>query len=125
MSYFPTPISSSNSVTSSWSATAQSSSYADKVKINFITTSIDFGHSGSGENTDATVSVSASWVSPTSVIMVTVDSGSIDHSLEDALYEGLTFSVGNIVNGVSFDIYAYAINQTWGQYNLMATEIKS
>jgi hypothetical protein len=47
-----------------------------------------------------------------------------DHSVEDALIEGVVFSVTNIISGVSFDVFAYSANNTWGKYNFVASKIK-
>jgi len=44
---------------------------------------------------------------------------STDHdSLDDFQWDGLTFNIENIVDGVSFDIRATASNNTWGDYNV-------
>lgn len=44
---------------------------------------------------------------------------SSDHdSLDDFQWDGLTFNIENIVDGVSFDIRATASNNTWGDYNV-------
>jgi len=39
-------------------------------------------------------------------------------SLDDFQWDGLTFNIENIVDGVSFDIRATASNNTWGNYNV-------
>jgi len=90
---------------------------------NKVTSSVDFGFSSSFEGAYALTTVSASWVTTASVIDIKVTSDSSHHSVEDSVLEGLTFSVGNIINGSSFDIYSYAINGTWGIYNVTAVEL--
>lgn len=39
-------------------------------------------------------------------------------SLDDFQWDGLTFNIENIVDGVSFDIRATSSNNTWGDYNV-------
>lgn len=39
-----------------------------------------------------------------------------DHTAEEALCEGITLCASNVVDGVSYDIIAFAPNCTWGRY---------
>lgn len=86
---------------------------------NVGTATLDFGFSGGGEGGTATVTVPALWVSAGSFINIRqAGISSTDHDPQDAILEGIVTSISNIVSGVSFDIQAYAVNDTWGQYTV-------
>ena len=76
---------------------------------------IDFG---TKEDGNASVTVSTTSALTASKIFVTpAGVATADHdSPDDYAVEGVTFGVGNIVNGVSFDLFASAPNGTFGQY---------
>jgi hypothetical protein len=71
-------------------------------------------------NGDASVTIAATWVTASSVIVVSPGAATADHDAEDALIEGLTASVTALSAGVGFTITAHAPNGTWGQYNFNA-----
>jgi hypothetical protein len=74
---------------------------------------IDFG-SGKGE-TSATVAVTGqTWVTPTTAIVVTV----LGSRAEDAAVEGLTFAVGDVVDGDGFTVYGSSPLGSVGSYTL-------
>ena|SRR5271168_1076180 len=89
---------------------------------NFVQALLDFGFSAGGQGDTATVTVAATWVTSLSIIICGFPAqASPDHDPDDAALEDLTASAGNIVPGVSFDIFAYAPNGTWGRYYVNAT----
>jgi len=60
-----------------------------------------------------------SWVSSSSFITCKImGSTTTDHDAEDAILEGVTFEINNIVNGVGFDIIGHAPNGTYGKYTI-------
>lgn len=76
---------------------------------------LDFGSAAEGDT--ATVTVLASWVQSTSIIICQVGAvTTADHDGEDPVVEAIQARAINIVPGVSFDIEAYAPSGTWGQY---------
>jgi hypothetical protein len=75
---------------------------------------LDFGLSG--EDTSATTTVTDPYIQSSSVISVSLAGGSADHDPEDGVIEGITLGAGNIIPGVSYDIYGYAPEGTWGRY---------
>jgi hypothetical protein len=86
-----------------------------------ITATIDFQNSNGPEDTTASVTITGqTWVTPNSVILAGFDGVTSDHQADDALVEGLTVYVENIVPGVGFDITAYAPSGTWGHYSVWA-----
>lgn len=82
---------------------------------NTATADIDFGLA---ENCFASATVSASWVTSSSVMSLTIVPNTLDHDNEDALIEELKCSYGNIVDGVGFDVFVHAPNDTWGRYKI-------
>ena len=81
---------------------------------------VDFGFPSGEEGDFATVTVSLANVSASSEVTVSprYKSTLTDHDPEDYAIEGLVATVGAVTAGVGFDIYAYAPNGTWGQYNI-------
>lgn len=76
---------------------------------------VDFGSTeGAG---DASVDVAATWVTASSIIVVSPGVASADHDAEDALLEGITASVTALSAGVGFTLTAHAPSGTWGRYN--------
>jgi lysophospholipase L1-like esterase len=82
-------------------------------------TVIDFG--STGEDTTAQTTVLDSYIQTSSIIHCSLSGETADHTPEDGVIEQLTLAAGNIVPGVSFDIYANAPEGTWGRY-LVATQ---
>ena len=101
-----------------WATPASGSGVFGKATIDFGRNVFPFGEDG---NTSVTVNTAS--VSSTSKILLTLqyDSALTDHDPEDYAIEDIHVSVGNIVNGVSFDIYASAPRETWGKYNVSYT----
>ena len=82
---------------------------------------VDFGFASGGEGDTATVTVSAAWVTTSSVIVVTPNAtATADHDPDDYAIEGIVAYPTNIVNGIGFDIIAYAPQGTWGRFNVNA-----
>lgn len=88
---------------------------------NFAQAIVDFSNPLGPEETTASVTVPAPWVTGVSVIMCNPFGGSTpDHGPEDAMVENLAAYATNIIPGVSFDIECYAPNGTWGRYLINA-----
>ena len=84
---------------------------------------VDFG-AVTGKNDVATVTVSASWVTPNSLIICSPFAvATSDHDPEDYAVENILAYAANRVNGVSFDIIARAPNTTWGKYVIHAVGV--
>jgi lysophospholipase L1-like esterase len=82
---------------------------------------LDFGnYAGQEEDTTATTTVLDPYIQTSSVVQVSLAGATTDHDPEDGVIEGITLGVGNIVAGVSYDIYAYAPDGTWGKYLVAA-----
>jgi hypothetical protein len=90
---------------------------------NVVQAEVDFGFPSGLEGDTATVtSVPATWVTSTSIIVCTPQAvATPDHDPEDYAIEGLVAYAENIVDGVGFDIIAYAPQGTWGRYYISAT----
>lgn len=72
---------------------------------------------GATENNLTSLTISAPWVTSETLLVVSVaHEATDDHSADEALAEGIIASCGNIVDGVSFDLIAFAPNCTWGEY---------
>jgi len=82
------------------------------------TATVDFGATHGG--TLASVAVAATWVTGSSVIVVTPGGASADHDAEDALIEEIKFAVTAVNNGVEFTVTASAPHGTWGRYTINA-----
>jgi hypothetical protein len=88
---------------------------------NAVQATVDFGYASGGEDSLATVTVTASWVSATSKIVCSpAASGTADHDPQDAAAEMLSAYATNLVAGVGFDIVAAAPGGTWGRYLINA-----
>jgi len=88
----------------------------DRVGTGFNTgqVEVDFGASEDG---NASVTVSAAWVTSSSIITATPSgAATADHDPDDYVAEGIGAQATNIVEGVSFDIVAYPNETTWGKY---------
>lgn len=97
---------------------------------NTATCTVDFANPTGGEQElSGTTTVAASWVTSSTVLtcaILSVDSTgylgtSLDHDPEDSIVEGITAYALNIVPGVSFDVQAYAANNSWGRYTVNVT----
>jgi hypothetical protein len=89
--------------------------------VNKVTATIDFQNPEGPEDTTASVTViGQSWVTPNSIILAGFDGTTSDHQADDAMAEGLSIYVENLVPGVGFDITAYAPSGTWGHYAVYA-----
>jgi hypothetical protein len=88
--------------------------------INTAQAVVDFGNLQSTvtflEDTTASVTVAAPWVTASTVFAASPTDGQDHPTADEAAAEGITFSVGNIVVGVSFDVIAQAPNGSWGKY---------
>lgn len=78
------------------------------------------------EDTTVTATISATWVTPGMLIEVTLnpDVTGSDHTLEEALVEGLTLRAVSTVSGVSVDVLGYAPNGSSGSYNIQVIGFK-
>lgn len=89
--------------------------------INTVDATIDFGFAGGQEGTNASTTVTATWVtSSTTIDCIVLAVDTPDHSAEEAMLEDLEAFATNIVPGVGFDIEVVAPNNTWGRYSVRA-----
>lgn len=86
--------------------------------VNSVQSTVDFGFPSDQEGDIATLTVSATWVLATSIIIcVPVAVATADHDPDDYAAEGIGAMAVNLSSGVGFDIQAYAANgNTWGRY---------
>lgn len=75
---------------------------------------VDFG-STLPEETTASATVTAPWVTATSKLLPAVVAGQ-DHTADEIVSENITVSVGNIIAGTSFDVFMYAPNGASGKF---------
>ena len=87
--------------------------------LNLVQAEVDFG-SDTGPITrtfDATVQVSATWVTDASVIVCSLSGATTDqHGPEDGLVEGIVAQAENLVPGMGFTLHAYSPLGSWGKY---------
>jgi hypothetical protein len=76
-----------------------------------------------GENSFTTTFVSDSNVISNSVITLMPMTSSNHQSLDDFSIEGISLTVGEITPNTGFNVYASALNNTWGTYNFKYTII--
>lgn len=81
-------------------------------------TSVDFGFTGGGESDYAYTVVSNTNILQSSMVIYTVISSNDHQQTEDSLLDGLTFKTSDIIEGVSFTVNCYSLNNTWGSYNV-------
>jgi hypothetical protein len=81
-------------------------------------TSVDFGFTGGGESDYATTVVSNTNILQSSMVMYSVIPSNDHQQTEDSLLDGLTFKTSDIIEGVSFTVNCYSLNNTWGSYNV-------
>lgn len=85
------------------------------------TATLDFGFASANEGDVATTTIAASWASSASrIVCLPSPSASADHSTDETVAEDIRFSAVNIINGVSFDVMAYAPQGTWGRHDCIA-----
>jgi hypothetical protein len=83
------------------------------------TTTLNFGSPISGESSCATTTVANTNINQFSTVMVRFTS-SVNHpDVNDSIIEELTVNQSDIIDGVSFNINAYACGGTWGVYNVI------
>lgn len=83
------------------------------------TTTLDFGSPISGESSYATTAVINTNINQFSTVMIRFTS-SVNHpDVGDSIIEELTVNQSDIIDGVSFNINAYAVGGTWGVYNVI------
>jgi hypothetical protein len=87
-----------------------------------LTALVNFVNPDGPEDTTASVVITGqTWVNENSVILVTFAGTTPDHEEpDDAMVEGLTGYVGDIISGIGFTIFALAPNGTWGNYQATA-----
>jgi hypothetical protein len=89
--------------------------------VNKVQATVDFGFTTGNEGDVATVTVTATWVTATSIIVCApAGIATTDHDPEDYVIEGITAYPINIVAGVGFDIIAGARENTFGTYVINA-----
>ena len=81
-------------------------------------TSVDFGFTGGGESDYSYTVVSKTNILQSSMVIYTVISSNDHQQTEDSLLDGLTFKTSDIIDGVSFTVNCYSLNNTWGSYNV-------
>ena len=82
-------------------------------------TTLDFGSPISGESSYATTAVINTNINQFSTVMIRFTS-SVNHpDVGDSIIEELTVNQSDIIDGVSFNINAYAVGGTWGVYNVI------
>ncbi len=80
---------------------------------------VDFGHASGGESDLANITVTATWVTNSSVILCNAAGVTTpDHDGEDAALEGITAVAANLNEGVGFDVIARAPEGSWGRFNI-------
>lgn len=78
---------------------------------------VDFGFLAKAEQGFASTTISASWVTSTTVLVAAPYAVvTADHDPEDYAAENIHVSVLNVVPGVGFDVIAYAPFGSWGKY---------
>ena len=82
-----------------------------------------FPNNNYGENSFTTTFVSDSNVISNSVITLMPMTSSNHQSLDDFSIEGISLTVGEITPNTGFNVYASALNNTWGTYNFKYTII--
>jgi hypothetical protein len=85
---------------------------------NTVTVTVDFG---TGSHLVSTAVTGQAWVTSSSAIVATVMDKSGGNSAEDAAAEGITVTVGNLVNGDGFTVYAASPEGSVGQYLIACT----
>lgn len=89
--------------------------------VNKVQATVDFGFATGNEGDIASVTVTATWVTATSIIVCTpAGVTTADHDPEDYVIEGIAAYPINIVAGTGFDIVAGARSNTFGNYVINA-----
>jgi hypothetical protein len=84
---------------------------------------LNFPNNIYGENSFTTTFVSDSNVISNSVIILMPMTSSNHQSLDEFSIEGVSLTVGEITPNTGFNVYASALNNTWGTYNFKYTII--
>lgn len=85
--------------------------------INSASGLVDFGFSSRAEQGFATTTISATWVTDSTVLVASPYAiTTVDHDPEDYAIENIHVAVLNKVPGVGFDVMAYAPIGSWGKY---------
>ncbi len=82
---------------------------------------INFGPITSRQFQTATTVFDAGILTSSKIIAVLVSDATSEHTAEEILFEDVRIATGNIVNGVSFDIFAYSPKGTYGTYKVNYT----
>jgi len=84
---------------------------------NTASCTVDFGFNNGLEGDTAIVTVPATWVTISTILVCSVAAVfTANHDPEDAVIEGIQAYPINVIPGVSFDIECRAPNNSWGQY---------
>jgi hypothetical protein len=81
-------------------------------------TSVNFSFSGGLESDFTSTIINNTNIKSTSAVIYRVTPSTDHNEIEDSLLDGLIFNEGDIIDGVSFTLNTYAINNTWGVYNI-------
>ena len=87
-----------------------------------IQSTVDFGFASGQEGDIATVTVTTTFATTSSIITCVPFAGTTpDHDPDDPVIEAITVYATNIVDGVSFDLVANAPQNSWGRYLINST----
>lgn len=78
---------------------------------------VDFG-SGTGDYSTSTVVTGQTWVTSSSKILTSVIDYGVENTAEDASVEGLTITIGDLVAGTGFTVYAASPFGSVGKYQI-------
>ena len=83
------------------------------------TTSLDFGCPISGESSCAVTAVTNSNINAFSNVIIRFVSSTDHESVAESMLELITLNQSDIIDGVGFNINAYACEGSWGIYNVI------
>lgn len=79
---------------------------------------LDFGNIPGGDG-NATLTIANLLITNANLKSFSyIEKSNINHDLDDFVAEGVSFSIQNIQDNVSFDIVASVKNNTWGKYKI-------
>lgn len=81
-------------------------------------TSVDFSFPNGLENDFASTVISNTNILSTSSVIYRIIPSTDHNELEDSLLDGLLLKESDIIDGVGFTLNVYALNNTWGIYNI-------
>ena len=84
---------------------------------NTATAIVDFG-SGKGDYSASTVVTGQTWVTSSSKILTSVIDYGGENTAEDASVEGLTITIGDLIAGTGFTVYAASPFGSVGKYQI-------